>query len=273
MSLILVATDFSKVADNALKYACDLALIQNADIGIVHTYTVPLTLGDISLAMPIADFQKDAEVGMDQLLTTVKQQYPQIIFKNAIIYGDVVDGINQFTDEHGKPMMVIAGNHYTPDNPAWMDSTLLEAFRNLQYPVLAIPDDVTYAQVRKIGFVYDNVIDGSRDALRQLTALSDNLGAELHIFYAQKDVHTMDNTSEINEEAKEILASAHPLYHYAYEANIDEAIMAFAGKYHLDWLIVMPRKHSLLESLFHKSHTKALVNNAFIPVMALHEDK
>lgn len=272
MPFIIVATDFSAVSDNALKYACDMALAQAADIVLLHTYAVPLALGDMAVTLPISDFKDDADKGMGKQLAEIRQQYPQINFRAEVIYGDLIDAINTFTTEE-QPVMVVTGNSYTPDNPAWMDATLLEAFRHLRFPVLAIPDDVKYTQVRKIGFVYDNVLKGSKNALAQLARLVQLTGAELHVFYAQTDVHTQDNNSEINAEAREILAVANPLYHYAYESNVDDSILTFVGKYQIDWLVVMPRRHSFFDSLFHKSHTKAIVSTALIPVMALHESE
>ncbi len=268
MPVILVATDYSKVADNALQYACELALTQNADIAIVHTYVVPIALGDLSITMPVNDFRLEAEAGMKRTLAWTREMYPQINFTSTILYGDIVDGINQFTEQYETPMMVVTGNSYTPEKPAWMDSTLLEAFRELQYPVLAIPAETAYAQVRKIGFVYDNKPEGSKTALLQLTAIAAQIGAELHVYHAYTDA---DKDATINEEATTLLAPANPLYHYSQVTDINDDILTFIGKYQLDWLILMPRKHSFFESLFHKSHTRALVNNAFIPVLALHE--
>lgn len=267
MSLILVATDFSPVADNALRYACKLALAHNTSISILHSYSLPLLVGDLSIATPIADFQEDAEQRMKQLLASISGDFPQITFKTQVVYGDMVDAINDVTVGE-TPMLVIVGNSYTPDNPTWMDSTLLEALRHLNYPVLAVPDSTGYEQVRKIGFVYDNDLKGSIEALKQLNDIVLQLGAELHVYTATPE----DNTStEINEDARQILKAANPLYHVSASTNIDEDILTFVGKYHIDWLVVMPRRHSFFESLFHKSHTRALVNSAFIPVMALHE--
>lgn len=268
MPAILVATDFSPVADNALRYACKLALHQDADIAILHTYALPVLIGDMTMAMPIADFQEDAEQRMKKLVASIRQDFPQITFRGSVVYGDIIDAINDLTINEA-PALVIVGNGYSLDNPAWIDSTLLEALRELNYPVLAVPDNITYEQVRKIGFVYDNDPEGSLEATRQLADLTTKLGAELHIYTAQTDDSEED--IDINEAAREQLAPANPLYHHTREENVDDGVLTFIGKYQIDWLVVMPRHHSFFESLFHKSHTKALVNSVFIPVLALHE--
>jgi len=47
--------------------------------------------------------------------------------------------------------------------------------------------------------------------------------------------------------------------------------MDFEEKNKIDLLIVLPRRHNLLGSIFHKSHTKQLVLHSHVPVMALHQ--
>lgn len=272
MPFIIAATDFSSVADNAVKYACELALAQNADVALIHTYSIPLTLGDMAVPLPASDFLTDAQDTMNRLIADLAHQYPQITFRNAIIYGNIIDAINEFVRDDSPPMFVVVGNSYTHEDPSWMDSTLLDALRTLKYPILAIPGDTEYTQVRKVGFVYDNELGGSEHALQQLAALSINIGAELHVHYNHPTPPDDDEpVVEINNGARGLLTPANPLYHYTIGEDIDASILDFVAKYHLDWLVVMPRRHSFFENLFHKSHTKMIVNSSYIPVMALHE--
>ena len=273
MSFIIAATDFSSVADNAVTYACNLALAQNADVALLHSYSVPLTLGDMSVPLPASDFRMEAEEAMTTLITSLRHQFPQITFRSAIIYGDIVDAIGEFIGENEPPMFVVVGNGYSQETPSWIDNTLLEAFRSLKYPILAIPTDVQYNQVRKIGFVYDNILGGSEHALQQLAQISVAMGTELHVHHNQPKPNEDNVNEEINNGARGLLNPANPLYHYTYGEDIDASILDFATKYHVDWLVLMPRHHSFFESLFHKSHTKAIVNNGYIPVMALHESE
>jgi nucleotide-binding universal stress UspA family protein len=51
----------------------------------------------------------------------------------------------------------------------------------------------------------------------------------------------------------------------------EEAIEDFIEKNEIDWLVMIPRKHSFFEGLFHKSHSKAIARRVRIPLVALHE--
>jgi nucleotide-binding universal stress UspA family protein len=51
---------------------------------------------------------------------------------------------------------------------------------------------------------------------------------------------------------------------------VEEGISEFAEKNNLDLVILFPKKHSLLESLFEKSHTRDLIHQTRIPLMCVH---
>jgi K+-sensing histidine kinase KdpD len=60
-------------------------------------------------------------------------------------------------------------------------------------------------------------------------------------------------------------------YHSITESHVVAAIGHFVEEQHIDLLLVMPGRHGLWYSLFHKSHTRQLARLNLIPVMALHE--
>jgi hypothetical protein len=49
MPLIIAATDFSDVAENAVNYACSLATAQKAEVMVIHSFIVPVMFSDIPM--------------------------------------------------------------------------------------------------------------------------------------------------------------------------------------------------------------------------------
>ncbi len=270
MALFIVATDFTEAAGNAASYACKLALSQNAELMVLHCYDIPIMFSDVPIPSPVIDAEQMAEDAMKNLLLSLHDSFPQLTISSKVVFGNLVDAIDDYAEAVEAPMLILAGNSYSEENPAWSDSTLLQTLRHLKYPVLAIPEETAYTDVRKIGFAYDNKYEGSDLALVELREIAIRTGAELHVLYAQPEIVMDGVDTEINNAAKNILAAADPLYHVYYEHNIDDAIHDFASKFNIDWLAIIPRKHSFFENIFHKSHTKVMVNEAHIPVLALH---
>ena len=275
MPFIIAATDFSDVAENAIHYACKLALTQNAQVNLIHSFIVPVMFSDIPMpASLINDAQDDAESQMTKLVEEMSASYPLLTIAGKVIYGDTVNAIEEYTEEYDDPWMVVVGNSIASETATWPDSTLIDAFKHLKYPVLAVPPAASFDPVRKICFAFDNKHNGNDKALKQLAAISQNINAELHVLNAQPDVHNQDNNMDFDEHAKTLLASVDPHYHLVYEvADINQAIEQFIEQNNMDWLIMIPRKHSFFEGLFHKSHTRSVAHHSHIPILALHETK
>jgi nucleotide-binding universal stress UspA family protein len=219
----------------------------------------------------INEAQNDAEVNMEKLVSTLKQKYKGLQITGKVIYGDIIHTIDEVTKGMLKPWLIVVGNS-SPDNSSWPDSTLLDALKRLKFTVLAVPPETTYSPVRRICYAYDKIDKKDDRVLTKLKEITVQLNAELYVLNAQANKQGEDNPSVIDETARIILTDAKPQFHILHEENIDTAILDFASKNNIDWLILLPRKHSFFEGLFHKSHTKALAHNTHIPIVALHEE-
>jgi nucleotide-binding universal stress UspA family protein len=94
--------------------------------------------------------------------------------------------------------------------------------------------------------------------------------AELHILNTgRKQVFKPEVIFE-SGLLQEMLADLKPAYHFISSENTDEGIINFAEKNLIDLLVVLPKRHGLLEKLVLKSHSKQLVLHSHVPVMSLH---
>jgi nucleotide-binding universal stress UspA family protein len=272
MSLIIAATDFSEVGENAVNYACQLALGHQAELVIVHSYMVPVMFSDIPIPSPIInDTIHDAESHMDKLINRLKATYGGLPIKGMVLYGDIIDALAEYTEERN-PWLVVVGNSNADGDNSWMDNALHSSFKKLKYPVLAIPHGYQYTPVHRLCFAFDNKHTGNDLALQQLLGISVALTAELHVLNVQADVHNQDNNPDIDAHAREVLSRARPKYHILFEhENIEAAIIDYVRDNQADWLILIPRKHSFFESIFHKSLTNSISHHLRIPIVALHD--
>ena len=63
MKLIVVPTDFSPLADNALKYGMDLAAAMGSSLMIVHVYQIPISYSEVPLITISLDEIKEKQLG------------------------------------------------------------------------------------------------------------------------------------------------------------------------------------------------------------------
>jgi len=273
MPLIITATDFSAVAESAANYACQLAASQNARLVIIHSFVFPVIFSDVPMpASLINDTQNDAEERVKEMVANYKKSYPSLDIQGLVIDGDIINSLEEYAEDNEEPWLVVLGNSTAGDQATWIDSNVVHAFKHLKYPVLAVPPGLTYSPVKKICLAFDNKHSGNTTALTQLADIAIELNAELQVLNMQDDVHNRDNDTDIDEEAVKILAPAKPHFNVMYEIrNIDETLQNFVREKDIDWLILIPRKYSFFEGLFHKSQSKAIAHHSHIPVLALHE--
>ena len=272
MATIIAATDFSDVGNNAVNYACSLAPILDASVLVFHAFVVPVTFSDTPMPiLPVDDRQQIAEEQMAKLLGSLKEFYPQLNITGKIIYGDVIDDLEEFIEEDTMPRLIVMGN--SGDISVFLGSTILSALRDLRSPVLAVPVKSTYRPIKKVCFAYDSKTMKDYGPVHDLFGLVKELGAELHVLSIDHSSNSGEERMATTGELNSILDSLQPEYHLIDSANTDESISKFIQAKQMDLLVVVPHKHSFFESLFNRSHTAELVHSVHIPLIALHEMK
>ena len=67
MKTIIVPTDFSPAATNAMNYAADMALALKAEILLFHAYSIPVVLGEVPIALlSVDELKASAEAGVEK---------------------------------------------------------------------------------------------------------------------------------------------------------------------------------------------------------------
>jgi nucleotide-binding universal stress UspA family protein len=270
--MIIAATDFSQVGENAVHYACSLALSQRSTIIIIHSFMIPVMFSDIPMpASLITEAQSDAETQMNKLVFEMADTYAGLEIKGKVIYGDIITAVDDYVEENTDPWLVVVGNNISNENASWPDSTLIEAFKKLKYPVLAIPQGAAFKPVSRLCLAFDNKHTGNEGALQHLINIVLHMHVQLLVLNAQGAGQPQPQAG-IDEAAKSILAPVNPQYHIETGVkDIDEAIERFSAGNNIDWLVLIPRKHSFFENIFHHSHTKKLALHSVVPILALHE--
>lgn len=268
MSLIIAATDFSEVAENAVRYACALAATQKSKVTIIHSFIIPVMFSDIPMpGSLVSDAQTEAEERMEELVAKMKASYPDITVIGRVVAGNTIDALDDYIDEDHTPWLVAVGNN-SKDSSSWPDNVMMDTLRKLAYPVLAVPPSYSYQAVKNICFAFDNRHTGNDYAFHQVVEITRKLDASLHVL----NIQTGPDQQEINVDAKTRLSLVNPQFHIIHGSqNIDASIQDFVNGNNIDILILTPHAHSFFEGLFHKSHTKSVTHDATIPVVAVHE--
>lgn len=271
MKTILVATDFSPAAANATHYAVDMAKAIGGRVFLLYVYQLPIVYMEVPLGMTESDLQEGAEQAMKELKLSLKEKYGEDLIINTEVRKGLFFSELKAISASIKPYAVVMGSQgSTATERLLFGGHTVNAVKNLPWPTVTVPPGASFKPIRKIALACDFEKVYHSIPIDEIKLLLSDFNATLHI------LNTGSKGSfspEIVDEAgvlEKLLAPVKPYYHFITSDHTDEAIIAYVEKNEVDLLLALPKRHGLLDSVLHKSHTRELVLHCKVPVMALH---
>ena len=134
--------------------------------------------------------------------------------------------------------------------------------------VLLIPEDYECTKIQKIVFATD-LLGINKKMLISLIDFAEQNDSEIYILNVYKELKP-DSTS-FEKHIDGYLGDIKHSYYYIQSDSIVEGITQFAEDSQADQLVILNRKDSLVERLFHTSMTRKLTTHAKRPIMVLHD--
>jgi nucleotide-binding universal stress UspA family protein len=275
MKTIIIPTDYSPTATNAMHYGIEMAKAVNASILLFHVYTIPITYSDVPVMLiSVEELKKNA----DEKLAELKKEVEHITSGSLKVYtearlGNVTDELEIICNKV-HPFAIVMGTRGSSGiEKILFGSNTLTAIRHLTWPVICVPPGKTFGTgIKKIGFACDFRHVVKETPAQSIKDFAKEFNAELHVLNVDyNNSHFKSDTREESLLLHTMLEDAHPEYHFIEHKDIEDGINEFAEKNNLDLVISIPKKHKLLEGLFRPSSTKQLVFHSHIPVMCVHE--
>lgn len=270
MPVILVATDFSPAGSNAAYYAASLAQSWNCELTLLHSYFMPVTFNDPAIPIiPVAGLQEANNDRMNKAAQGLQAAFPILKINTRLEYGDIEDIIEEVIEEV-KPQLLVIGSHGEEEDSFWSGSRSGELLRSSKTAILAVPEGFAYKPVQKVCIAVDQAgmpEDGAFESLQTFLKLNKAGLDILHVVKADATAPEDQSTVPIPAFDAGIPVSFNLVMA---SGNVDDELAAFTQNNAADWLAVIPHHYSFWESLFHKSHTKAMVHKTGIPLLALH---
>jgi len=275
MKTIIVPTDFSPIASNAMRYAIEMAKAVKASLLLLHVYQVPVSFTDTPIVLvSIEDLRKGAEEQIQRLKEEVEQMTAgQLKIYTETRLGNVTDELESLCNKISPFAVVMGTKGASGMERILFGSNTLTAIRHLTWPVICVPPGKTFGNgIKKIGFACDfkDVVKTTpthfiKDFVKEFNAELDVLNVDHH------NKHFKPETPEQSALLHTLLEEAKPVYHFLEHEDVEDGINEFAEKNHLDLIITIPKKHRLLDTVFKPSSSKQLVYQSHVPVMCVHE--
>ncbi len=271
MKKIIVPTDFSPGANNALAYAAGLAREFNYHIVLLRAYEIPMP--PVEVPAPVLS-PEIIEPELHTKMDAFAADYPDIIFEKVIKQGDAVNELIKLVAQT-KPAMVVMGMRGAGKlSRIFVGSTTTSYMRMMKLPLLVIPLGASYKQIKKIVLAADTTDFETIGGMPLLEQLATAHHARVSVLsfnnYKVKPLVSKDHT---RIKLGEHLHDVETVVHFEEHDNVVEGINAHVDKYHSDMVVMVPHQHTFLERIFGASSTEDMAFNTQVPLLALPDKK
>ncbi len=274
MKKILVPTDFSEQAENALKVAAQMANKFSGEIYLLHMLELPLQLvgtgsaiGGGSHSLPEAlYFMKLAKKRFSEIL---KQPYlKDIKVHETVEFHQAFEGIMEVSEKYNCDIIIMGSHGATGFKEMFIGSNTEKVVRNSYIPVLVIKNEHEVFRIDNFIFATDCNLE-NKHTLSQAVRFAEKINATIHIVY----VNTPNNfrTSEdINECLQDFIKGTdikeHSLNVYN-DVTVESGILNFAKSIDAGLIGIGTHGRKGLAHFFNGSISEDLVNHAQMPVV------
>lgn len=272
MKTILIPTDYSEAANNALNYALEIAKLSKAKIVLFHAYHVPVPTGDIPIMMVTpAELEKENVVRIKKLEKEITERYAdQLKVEHMVRAGFATDEILSVVKEKKIDLIVMGIAEESKLSRALLGSNAISIIKKTKTPVLVIPQNCRFKKIEKIVFACDykrTINKQVLDELKKIVTLFKTKLIVLDVMSPEGAKHEK-NAAELSIE-NALNEMDYSLYCPKGE-DVNSEINSFVEKHKADWLVMAPQSYKFLEGVFHKSHTKQVGLHTHIPLLSIH---
>lgn len=274
MNQILIPTDFSDCANDAIEVAFEIAKKTGSKILFLHSLEVPTgwVMMPKDLEDHYPDIQKEIGSSKGQLSELVQiAKRAGIEASPLLAFSDSYKDVAQTLKDKNQDLIVIGSHGRKGADKFFLGSVATKIMRVSETPVLVIKKRPENIRFKTIVFA-SGLEEDTHEAFGRLLNFAKDIGAEnLHFV----DITTPNNfkPSKVVRDKMEAFVKAHnfdtlQLHNYNHY-NIESGILEFAHNVRADMIALATHGRSGLSTLFVESIPENLVKYSDFPVLSI----
>lgn len=272
MKRILVPTDFSEHAEDALKVAAQIAKKNDSEIIVLHMLELPHQMNDAILggtSIPETMlFMKKANEMLDEISS---RPYLDGIPVTEIVKMDKpIHGITQVSKDYDVDLIIMGSHGSSGVEELLIGSNTEKVVRNSEIPVLVIKKDISNFNVANIAFASDFSAE-TKKPFEKLLNFTKFFESKIHLVTictpnSFKPTHVIEKAMKDFVNEFNITNYTTQIYN---DTNIEKGIINFANSINADIIGMCTHGRTGFAHFFNGSISEGLVNHAVRPVITL----
>ena len=277
MKKILLPTDFSDNALNAINYALNLYKDENCKFYLLNTYTPIIYNYDYRMSAggylgEVVDIIRENSLEkLNAIEKELKEKFknPKHQFETISSFSLLTDEINDIVDKHTIDLIIMGTKGATRAKEILFGTNTIHVIKKSKCPVLAVPDGYFFEEPKEILFPTDYNVDYSVKQMQTLKTITEIFDSKVHIVNVSHGID-LSETQNTNKATLEKIFT--PVKHASYRVDdqpIPQAINEFQKSTYVQLLMMINNKHSFFENLFFKPVINQIGFHLNIPFLVI----
>lgn len=270
MKKLLVPTDFSVTADNALNVAVQLARKHDSDIYLLHILEIPLqqvdALSSYSELPEAIFFMKLAQKRFDEVLN--RKEYEDVRLHQVIKFNQTFTGVIDACEDYDIDLIIMGSHGASGFKEMFIGSNTEKVVRTSNVPVLVIKHEHEDFEVTNFVFASD-FKSNSLKPFNKAVSIANVFNAKIHLVM----INTPNQFITSIEANKRIQAFMQEFVFTNYtftlfnDESIEKGILNFAHEVNADLIGISTHGRKGIAHFLNGSISEDLVNHAQRPVI------
>ncbi len=274
MKTILVPTDYSAASANAVEYASTLARLIEARIILYHTYHITLSSVDYFSGMmpPFPDISQIEQSSLEEYAQRFRTDSGELVISKCLTSpGFAADEIPDYAGIVNADMVVMGISGPGKTGHPLFGSITTSVIEKTKRALLLVPEKVKFETPKRIAYACDLEQNICTEVVERVKAFARLFNAELFVINVEQPGQEIsDQKAFVSRQlVSELQGVTHSL-HFPSHQDVVTGLVSFEDRYGLDMLVMVARKHTLFQQLFHASKTRKMIGNTHVPILVLH---
>lgn len=266
-STIIVATDFSEIAENAVAYASGLAKATGSKLLLFHAFELSIHSSNAIISSDGMQNELDKTVKrLNNKGNDLSKLYDIAVESFCVYHLPLEDELSILINDN-QVELVVMGMAVSSLQQDLMGNTTTSVIKNISIPVLAVPGNALFNNPKKILFASDNK-KLSVQRLRWFTRFTEDLKAEVEFFSVEERSGELSLGAD-KENVEEQSLTFKVVFKSLNSNKVLNEIKKEINNYNADILVMMPQKHGFWDSIVHVSKTRSMAAGLDIPLLSL----
>lgn len=278
---ILIPTDYSKNAFNAIVYAFELFENEDCTFHIFHTYFMARSAKGNLLFPEPQQFEYDAvarasEESLARLKTKVEllTDNPKHTVHFDHKFGTLIELIGEKVEKEGIELIVMGTRGITDDSKIAYGRTSVNVIESIRdCAVLAIPGNVSYKRINEIVFPSNFKSHFNKREMEILVRISKRENSAIRILHIGKEEDLSERQNDNRKQLEGYFNELEFTYHWLEKVDVKEGVLSFVDERKSGMIGFVNRKHWFFGSVFSNPLVKSLGIHSKVPIFALHDSR